>query len=63
MRRLLATEVVERNILGALETAECVPFRLAVADVIDRGLRHNGRDQSLFSEMSGASGRFMPRTW
>ena len=35
-------ERVERNVLRALQAAECIPFRLAVADVVDRGPGHCG---------------------
>jgi hypothetical protein len=56
--RLLAAKRVERDILRSLETPFRIPRRLAVADVIN--LRQGG--QSLASEMSGASGRFMPTT-
>ena len=55
---LLAAKRVERNIPRSLETPFGIPRRLAVADVIDG--RQGG--QSLESEMSGASGRFMPTT-
>jgi hypothetical protein len=56
--RLATAERVERDILRSLETPFRIPRRLAVANVID------GRQgsQSLESEISGASGRFMPTT-
>lgn len=56
--RLLPAERVQRDILRSLETPFRIPRRLAVADVIN--LRQGS--QSLASEMSGASGRFMPTT-
>ena len=49
---------VERDVFRSLETPFRIPRRLAVADVIDG--RQGG--QSLESEISGASGRFMPTT-
>jgi hypothetical protein len=54
-----AAKRVERDVFRSLETPFRIPRRLAVADVID------GRqgDQSFESEISGASGRFMPTTW
>jgi hypothetical protein len=57
--RLGAAKRVERDVLRSLETPFRIPRRLAVADVIDG--RQGG--QSLESEISGASGRFMPTTW
>ena len=66
MRGLLAAEIVERNILRALQPAFRIPLGFAVANVIDRG---HGLEifrlflaQELLSEISGASGRFMPTT-
>lgn len=56
--RLATAERVERDILRSLETPFRVPRRLAVANVIDG----QQGSQSLESEMSGASGRFMPTT-
>src|SRR5438034_935919 len=62
MGGLLAAEIVERNVLRALQPAFRIPRRLAMADVVDHGRRH--RAIRLFlaqrSEMSGVSGRFMP---
>ena len=60
MSRLLAAELIERDVLRALEPAQRIPLGLAVTDVIDGW--HVMRRQSFASEMSGASGRFMPTT-
>ena len=63
---LLAAEIVERSILRALQPAFRVPFGFAVANVVDCRRRHRTLGYSLLnellSEMSGASGRFMPTT-
>jgi hypothetical protein len=59
MGRLLAAEIVQRNVLRALQPAFRVPRRLAMADVIDHGRWH--RTVRLFllgkleSELSRAS--------
>ena len=67
MGRLRATAIVQRNVLRSLQPAFGIPCRLAMANVIDCRRRHRRRSYSLAtelqSEMSGASGRFMPTTW
>jgi len=40
LRRLLASEIVQRNVAGSLQPSFRVPRRLAMADVVDRGARH-----------------------
>ena len=64
MGRLPAAEIVERNVLHALQPSFRVPRCLAVADVIDDGRGHRTISYSLLSELeseiSGAAGRFMP---
>ena len=66
MGRLPAAEIVERNVLRALQPAFRIPRRLAMADVVDHGRGHRTCSYSLLgeleSEISGASGRFMPTT-
>ena len=62
LRRLPAPEIVQGNVAGALQPAFRVPRGLAMADIIDRGRRHRSCGQSFASEISGASGRFMPTT-
>src|ERR1700719_2172048 len=65
--RLPAAEVVERDVLHALEPALRIPLCLAVTDVIDSRRGHRGLRSSLLRELlreiSGACGRFMPTTW
>ncbi len=66
MGRLPAAEIVQRNVLRTLQPAFRIPRRLAMADVVDHGRGHRTFGYSLASEleseMSGASGRFMPTT-
>jgi len=72
MGRLDAAEIVQRNILLALQLAVRVPLGFAMANVIDGRCGHRNVSYSLgyslpptelTSEISGASGRFMPTTW
>ena len=66
MVRLRATEISQRNVQCSLQPAFRVPRGLAMAHVVDCRRRHRRRSYSLASEleseMSGASGRFMPTT-
>jgi len=60
MRGLPAAEIVQRNVLRALQPAFRIPRRLAMADVVDTGAGIGFYGYSLAgeleSEMSGASG-------
>ena len=62
MRRLPAAEFVERNVQRALQPAFSVPRGLAVADVVDdgAGMAELAANPCASSEISGASGCFMP---
>ena len=51
--RLPAAEIVERNVLRALQPAFRVPRRLAMANVVDHGRGHRICDYSLTGETSG----------
>ena len=66
MNRLRAAELVERDVLHALKPAQRIPLGLAVTDVIDGRAASRRRlflaSPNPLSEISGASGRFMPTT-
>lgn len=66
--RLLAAEIIERNVFLALKPAYRIPVRLSVPDHIDEQgdtpvSSIPGCRQSLTTEMSGASTAFMPMVW